>query len=257
MDDVRREHIVDYLRYIRTEGLKARSAARALVSIRQFFSYLMGEKIVATDPTFMVRIPKQSQVLPKALALEDIEALIECPKDSTAAGIRDGAMFELLYGTGIRVSELVNLRLAGLNFDIGYIIVMGKGEKERVVPFGGEARRKLERYLSVSRPELLSLKGGGGTRESEFLFVTRLGKNMTRQGFWKLLKGYALKAGIMGDISPHTLRHSFATHLLKGGADLRTIQLLLGHSDIATTQIYTHLTHKELKEAHRKHHPRN
>lgn len=254
-EDVTYSHILDYLSSLKASGLDQRTIARSIVSLRQFFKFFISEKKIKFDPTFMIRVPKVKLRLPQVLSLEEVDALLDAPSDSSPEGIRDRAMFELLYATGVRVSELVGLRFGCINLEFGFVTVIGKGGKERAVPIGGEAHRRLSKYLAHSRGELLRRRNGG-FRQSDFLFVTRRGSRMTRQGFWKLVKGYALLAGINKDISPHTLRHSFATHLLQRGADLRTIQLLLGHSDISTTQVYTHLTMEDIKETHRKHHPR-
>jgi integrase/recombinase XerD len=254
-DEVSYSNILDYLSSLKASGLDEKSIARSIVSLRQFFKFLISEKKIKFDPTFMIRAPKTKLRLPQVLSIEEVDALLSAPSDATAEGIRDRAMFELLYATGVRVSELVGLRFGCLNLEFGFVTVFGKGGKERAVPIGGEAQKRLGKYLAHAREELLRRRNGG-FRQSDFLFVTRRGSRMTRQGFWKLVKGYALLAGINKDISPHTLRHSFATHLLQRGADLRTIQLLLGHSDISTTQVYTHLTMEEIKETHRKHHPR-
>jgi len=189
--------------------------------------------------------------IPGVMSIDEVESILETPDESTPEGLRDAAMLEFLYATGTRVSELVELKQNDVNFELGFVIVYGKGSKERIVPVGEKAKEKLNEYMQTSRPTLLK------DRESKALFVTRRGKGMTRQGFWKLIKNYALKSGIPKNISPHTLRHSFATHLLERGADLRTIQVMLGHSDISTTQIYTHVEKERLKEIHKKFHPRS
>jgi integrase/recombinase XerD len=246
------KHILDFLSCLREQqGQSPKSIARILVSIKQFFKFLLTEKIIQKDPTFLVRTPKMKRTIPDVLSPEDIERLLSAPDEATFQGIRDKAMLEVLYATGVRVSELVELELNSVNFDLGYLVVYGKGSKERLVPIGEKARNTLRKYLDKSRPSLLK------SRRSVYLFITRQGKKMTRQGFWKIIKSYALKAGINKKISPHTLRHSFATHLLLRGADLRVIQLMLGHSDIATTQIYTHIERERLKEVYKKYHPRS
>ncbi len=244
-------HVLDFLSYLKERGLSVRSVARILVSLKQFFKFLLREKVVDKDPTFLIRTPKIKREIPSVLTLDDVENLLSAPNGSSHEGIRDRAMLEVLYATGIRVSELVNLRLNNVNFELGYLLAYGKGGKERIVPLGNKAIRRLEEYLSGSRPCLLR------SRESVYLFITRRGTRMTRQGFWKLIKNYASRIGITKRISPHTLRHSFATHLLQRGADLRTIQVILGHSDISTTQIYTHIERERLKEVHKKYHPRS
>ncbi|MER3445686.1 MAG: site-specific tyrosine recombinase XerD [Candidatus Dadabacteria bacterium] len=251
IDQVVYNHILDFLTYLKERGLRPKSISRALISIRQFFKFLLTERLIESDPAFLIRTPKIKRVLPEVLSLEDVEKLLSSPDESSPEGIRDKCMLEVLYATGIRVSELVELRLNDVNFELGYIIAYGKGSKERIVPIGDKAKNKLREYLDTSRPKLLK------SRTSVNLFVTRLGKKMTRQGFWKILKTYSRKSGITKKISPHTLRHSFATHLLERGADLRAIQIMLGHSDISTTQIYTHIERGRLKEVHKKYHPRS
>jgi integrase/recombinase XerD len=236
---------------LKEQGLNTRSTARILVSVKQFYRFLLTEKIVEKDPTFLIRTPKMKMSIPGVLSLDDVETLLSSPDENSVEGARDKAMLEVLYATGIRVSELVGLELNDVNFELGYVLVYGKGGKERIVPLGEEAKKKLSNYLKLSRPKLLQV------RTSIYLFVTRRGGKMTRQGFWKLIKNYANKIGINQRVSPHTLRHSFATHLLERGADLRTIQVMLGHSDISTTQIYTHIEKERLKEVHKKYHPRS
>lgn len=251
IDQVDYKHILDFFTYLKEQGLNTRSTSRTLISIRQFFKFLLTEKFIESDPTFLIRTPKTKRVLPETLSLEDIEKLLSPPDESSPEGIRDKSMLEVLYATGIRVSELVELRLNDVNFELGYIIAYGKGSKQRIVPIGEKAKIKLREYLDTSRPKLLK------SRTSPHLFVTRLGRKMTRQGFWKVIKAYSRKSGLTKKISPHTLRHSFATHLLERGADLRAIQVMLGHSDISTTQIYTHVERERLKEVHKKYHPRS
>lgn len=249
--EINYSHILDYLSLSKEKGFNATSIVRSIVSIRQFFKYLLMEKIIDADPASGIGTPKMRKGLPVVITLDEVEALISAPDESTPEGLRDAAMLEALYATGIRVSELVGLKLNDVNFELGFVVVYGKGSKERIVPMGDKARQKLLEYLGTSRPAML--KG----REAKALFVTRLGRGMTRQGFWKIIKHYSLKAGIARKISPHTLRHSFATHLLERGADLRTIQIMLGHSDISTTQIYTHVESERLKVIHKKYHPRS
>lgn len=251
IDQVDYKHILDFFTYLKEQGLNTRSTSRTLISIRQFFKFLLTEKFIESDPTFLIRTPKTKRVLPETLSLEDVEKLLSPPDESSPEGIRDKSMLEVLYATGIRVSELVELRLNDVNFELGYIIAYGKGSKQRIVPIGEKAKIKLREYLDTSRPKLLK------SRTSPHLFVTRLGRKMTRQGFWKVIKAYSRKSGLTKKISPHTLRHSFATHLLERGADLRAIQVMLGHSDISTTQIYTHVERERLKEVHKKYHPRS
>jgi len=243
--------ILKHLINLRDEGLSPRSRARHLVSIRSFYRFLHMEKILSKDPSKLIDFPKSGLRLPDTLTSGDVERLIDAPDRTTPRGIRDAAMIELLYASGLRVSELILLPVRDVNLEAAFVRVFGKGSKERVVPMGSYAREKIEFYLKYGRPYLL--KG----RSSDFLFVAREDKPMTRQGFWKLLNRYAAKAGIVKNISPHTLRHSFATHLLEGGADLRVVQVMLGHSDISTTQIYTHITRDHLKNIHGKYHPRS
>ena len=250
LSKIKHSHILDFLTQLKYKKSKPRTIARYIVSIKQFFKYLLIEKIITEDPTINIRTPKLSVSLPDILSLQEIEQLLESPDDSTNIGQRDSTMLEVLYGTGIRVSELINLELNGLNFDLGYIMVMGKGSKERIVPLGSIALRKVKSYIEYGRNALLKDKS------SDYLFLNRNGKRMTRQGFWKNLRQYVIKSGINKTVTPHTIRHTFATHLLERGADLRTIQILLGHSDISSTQIYTHIDVKRLKDIHAKHHPR-
>ena len=250
LSKIKHSHILDFLTELKYKKSKPRTIARYIVSIKQFFKYLLIEKIITEDPTINIRTPKLSVSLPDILSLQEIEQLLESPDDSTNIGQRDSTMLEVLYGTGIRVSELINLELNGLNFDLGYIMVMGKGSKERIVPLGSIALRKVKSYIEYGRNALLKDKS------SDYLFLNRNGKRMTRQGFWKNLRQYVIKSGINKTVTPHTIRHTFATHLLERGADLRTIQILLGHSDISSTQIYTHIDVKRLKDIHAKHHPR-
>ena len=250
LSKIKHSHILDFLTVLKYKKSKPSTIARYIVSIKQFFKYLLIEKIITEDPTINIRTPKLNVSLPDILSLQEIVELLESPDDSTNIGQRDSTMLEVLYGTGIRVSELINLELNGLNFDLGYIMVMGKGSKERIVPLGSIALQKVKSYIEYGRNALLKDKS------SNYLFLNRNGKRMTRQGFWKNLRQYVIKSGINKTVTPHTIRHTFATHLLERGADLRTIQILLGHSDISSTQIYTHIDIKRLKDIHAKHHPR-
>jgi len=243
--------MLDFLTYLKDEGLNVRSVARILASLKQFFKFLLIEKIIVEDPTAHMKTPKIKKTIPDFLSIDDVEKLISSPDCSSLEGMRDNAMLEILYATGIRVSELVKLELNSVNFELGYLVVFGKGAKERIVPTGDKSRNSLNQYLQFSRPNILK------NRTSPYLFVTRRGGGLTRQGFWKIIRNHSIKSGITKPTSPHTLRHSFATHLLQRGADLRTIQLMLGHSDISTTQIYTHVANERLKEIHKKHHPRS
>ena len=240
------KHLID----LRAKGLSPRSRARHLVALRGFYQFLAQEGLITANPTELIEIPKSGLHLPAVLSTDDIAALLESPNTNKANGIRDKAMLELAYASGLRVSELIGLKLANINREAGFLRVFGKGSKERIVPFGTAADAAVNNYLLTARPVLL--KG----LASEYLFVARQGKPMTRQAFWKQLRIYAAKAGIKNNISPHSLRHSFATHLLEGGADLRAVQMMLGHSDISTTQIYTHITRERLKLLHTQFHPR-
>ena len=224
--------------------LGARSRARHLVSIRGIYRFLLSEKIIKNDPSRLVDLPKLSLKLPDVLAVDEVSGLLKTPDTSKPLGARDAAMLELLYAAGLRVSELVNLKLRDINLEAGFVRVMGKGSKERVVPIGQHAKTKIENYIENYRGPALKNK------LSPYLFIARAGKPISRQGFWKLLRRYADQARIHKKISPHSLRHSFATHLLEGGADLRAVQVMLGHVDISTTQIYTHVTRKHLQELH-------
>jgi integrase/recombinase XerD len=244
--------LTDYLLDLADAGLKPRSRARALVAIRGLFRYLTAEKLVAGDPSENLAAPRTGSKLPSVLGLEEVDRLLAAP----AAGpppraVRDTAMLATLYATGLRVSELVGLRLPDLNLKGGFVRATGKGRKTRLVPLGDVAAERLTTYLDEARPRL------GARRPAEMgLFLTERARPMTRQGFWKLIRRYARAAGIRREVSPHMLRHSFATHLVERGADLRAVQAMLGHADIATTQIYTHVSRSRLLELYRKHHPR-
>ena len=232
------------------DQLAARTKARRLSSMRRYYQYLLREGVLGSDPTLRLRAPRLGRSLPKTLSEADVDALLGAPLVTTVLGLRDRAMLEVLYATGLRVSELVSLEVGQLNTRQGVVRVSGKGAKERLVPLGEEALDWLQRYVVQARRELC--RG----RPSNALFPTQRGAAMTRQAFWYLLKRYALKAGVRSTLSPHTLRHAFATHLLNHGADLRVVQMLLGHSDISTTQIYTYVAAERLKALHSKHHPR-
>jgi len=242
--------ILTYLISLRDGGLKARSTARHLVTLRGFYRYLVQEKIIKYNPIRLIDLPKSGLKLPDVLSVSEIKLLLSTPDTQTPLGLRNAAMIELLYAAGLRVSELVNLKFLDINTEAGFVRVIGKGSKERIVPIGNYAKNIIDRYVKTARS--LLLKGG----VSHYMFVARAGKPMTRQGFWKLLKQYALQAGIAKKITPHSFRHSFASHLLEGGADLRAVQVMLGHTDISTTQIYTHVAREHLKQMHEKYHPR-
>jgi integrase/recombinase XerD len=239
-----------YLAHKFQKKTRASSAARLLSSLKRFFRWLQRQNRIAVDPTLNIDTPKLPRSLPKSLTEKDVESLLAAPDVETPRGERDKAMLETLYASGLRVSELVTLTLPQVSQDMGVVRVLGKGSKERLVPLGEEALASVRRYIAVARPALLAGKASGD------LFVTSRGAAMTRQSFWQLIKRYALQAGLSATISPHVLRHAFATHLLNHGADLRVVQLLLGHSDISTTQIYTHVARERLKQLHSKHHPR-
>ena len=239
-----------YLGYQFTRKARATSAARLLSSLKRFYRYLVRTGGIDIDPTLRIDTPALPRGLPKSLTEADVENLLHAPDLDSALGLRDRAMLETLYASGLRVSELVTLKAVQVSRDMGVVRVMGKGSKERLVPLGEEALAWLGRYISEARDTLLA------GRASDDLFVTARGEAMTRQAFWYLIKRYAARAALAKPISPHTLRHAFATHLLNHGADLRVVQLLLGHSDISTTQIYTHVARERLKQLHAKHHPR-
>lgn len=247
---VTREDIRDYLTFQRKTGNKSSTAARKLVTLKNFYRFLLLEKIAEYDPTENVESPKTIKALPSYLTEEEVELLLKAPNTSKPLGIRDKSMLELLYATGIRVSELASLSTKGFNEVAGFILVKGKGSKERIVPVGEVAQDWIRKYFEEARPKIL--KG----KISDALFVTARGGKMTRQNIFLMITSYARQAGITKHISPHTLRHSFATHLLRHGADLRSLQILLGHSDISTTQIYTHIEQERLKEVYKKYHPR-
>jgi integrase/recombinase XerD len=246
---VRAGHIVGYLEDAQRRGLSARSRARALSAVRSLFSYLVREKLVAHDPSREIRRPRLGRRLPRSLAAADVARLVESDGDQPLAQ-RNVAMIELMYACGLRVSEVVSLKMTQLNLEAGYVTVMGKGRKERVIPVGSYARTRVLSYLAQARPRIL------GRRLSAYLFVTRAARPMSRQAFWHLLKRRGLATGVATAFSPHTLRHAFATHLLERGADLRAVQTMLGHADIGTTEIYTHVARERLREVHRRFHPR-
>ena len=244
------EQLRAYLDSLYQAGLSSRSVARHVATLRNFCGFLVGEGVLARDPGEHLRTPKQWQAIPKFLNLEQIEKIIAAPEVSRATGMRDRAMLELLYATGLRVSELCRVGLGDLNLEMGVLRTTGKGNKQRLVPVGKEAIGAVRAYLESGRSALLK------KRASRYLFVTARGGCLTRQAFWKLLAGYGRKAGIFHGLTPHVLRHSFATHLLEGGADLRSVQVMLGHADISTTQIYTHVLQSRLRRVVEQHHPR-
>jgi len=246
---VQARDIVSFLEALQQRGLAARSRARLLAALRGFFAFLVREGVVAVDPSRDIHLPRLGQRLPRSLGADEVAQLL-ASGDDTAVVQRDVAMIELVYATGLRVSEAVGLRVSQVNLEASYLTVLGKGGKERVVPIGTYARQRLLDYVRDVRPQLLA-----GTL-SPYLFVSRRGRKLSRQGFWKRLRLGVRRAGIGGKVSPHTLRHAFATHLVEGGADLRAVQMMLGHADISTTQIYTHVARDRLRAVHRKFHPR-
>jgi integrase/recombinase XerD len=249
--DVTPAHLQEFLGCLRSAGLSSRSLARTTSTLRTFHRFLAAQGRVRSDPTSLLRSPRLSRHLPTVLSPEEVERLLGVPKVSTPIGLRDRAMLELLYATGLRVSELLNLALTHVDLTVGFVRCLGKGAKERVVPVGSSASHWVKVYLAEGRP---SLAKGRGT---PFLFLGRGGRRLSRQAFWKGLRAYARRVGIRKRVTPHTLRHSFATHLLEGGADLRSVQLMLGHADISTTQIYTHVSRARLREIHDRFHPRS
>lgn len=242
--------VLGWLVYLTRQGLSAKSRARHLISIRGFYKYLTAEKLISTNPLKDIDIPKTGRHLPGVISVNEVEALLNACDVTTPKGQRNLAMMEIMYGAGLRVSELVFLKVVDVNLDAGLVRVMGKGAKERIVPIGSKAKDAARLWLDQGRPKELK------QLSSDFLFIARAGNPMTRQAFWKIIKKYALAAGIARPVSPHTLRHSFATHLIEGGADLRSVQTMLGHSDISTTQIYTHISRDYLIKMHHEFHPR-
>jgi integrase/recombinase XerD len=249
-DDVEPRHVMNFLVGLKDQGLAPRSRSRVLVAMRTFHKFLVSERMCSSNPTGQIAAPRSLIALPKTLSPVDVETLLASPKGETPLAMRDRAMFEILYATGLRVSELVTLKLGDLQLDVGYLTAFGKRSKQRIVPLGMTAITVLRSYLAVARPCLD--KAGNAT----CVFLNRSGEGLTRQGFWKIIKRRARDAGIYRHITPHTLRHSFATHLLENGADLRAVQAMLGHADISTTQIYTHVTRERLRQLHAQHHPR-
>jgi integrase/recombinase XerD len=244
------EAIIEYLVQIKDEGLSANSMNRSLAALRGFYKYLLQEKIIEQTPLANIELAKVWMRLPDTISKEEMNIILAQPGVETSAAIRDTAMLELLYATGIRVSELIGLTMNSINWQVGFLVVMGKGSKERIVPIGKTAYDCTRLYIEKARPQLMQ------KRTTDVLFLNRFGGKFTRQGFWKIVVRYASKSGLGKKVHPHTFRHSFASHLLEGGADLRTVQVMLGHADISTTQIYTHITRDRLKEIHQKFHPR-
>jgi integrase/recombinase XerD len=244
------EDLGRYVESLYGAGLSARSIARHITTLRNFYSFLAREGQIDRDPTEFLALPRQWSTLPKYLNREEVEKLLGAPPTDKPAGLRDCAMLQVLYATGLRVTELCRLELSAVERDMGVLRVTGKGNKQRLVPFGEPAREAIDSYLRDGRPKLL--KG----RASRFVFVTARGSAMTRQAFWHLLRGYGRRVGLFRDLTPHVVRHSFATHLVEGGADLRSVQIMLGHADISTTQVYTHVARRRLREIVDQHHPR-
>ncbi len=250
IEEAQKADLLEFIAKRVESGAKPRSTARQLSSFRRFFRYIMREGLRDNDPTADIAMPRIGRSLPKTLTEEEVDSLLHAPNTNESLGHRDRAMLELLYATGLRVSELINLKQSQVNFNQGVLRIVGKGDSERLIPLGEEAQRWLRDFIDGPRMEILL------ERQTEYLFPTRRGGRMTRQAFWHIIKRYAKKASIGKQLSPHSLRHAFATHLLNRGADLRVVQLLLGHSDLSTTQIYTHVARERLKEIHSEHHPR-
>ena len=250
VQDVTKHSVSKYLYFLKDKSLSSSSISRNLVAIKVFFKFLIAERIVTEDAASVIESPRLTQYLPEVLGMQEVTKMLDTPDTRNLLGQRDKAVLELMYATGMRVSEVVGLMSENLNMDVGFIKCTGKGGKERIVPVGKIARLALSRYMEKSRPKLL------GKKEDRHLFLSRLGKKISRQSFWKMVKKYAASAGIKRKITPHTLRHSFATHLLEKGADLRSVQEMLGHADISTTQLYTHINKSRLKGIHKKFHPR-
>lgn len=250
-DKVIREHILLYLESLRSVGKSSKTISRQISSIRSFHQFLLREKVTDQDPTVHLEMPKKEQSLPKVLSVEEIDALMTAPSVEKSQGVRDIAILEMMYGSGMRISELIELNLEDVHITMGFVRVFGKGGKERIIPLGRSAIQACVNYLEQARPGLL-----GHAPKNDAFFITQRGKRFTRQGCWKIIKDHASTAGISKEITPHVLRHSFATHLIENGADLRAVQELLGHADISTTQIYTHVSKTRLSEVYKQYHPR-
>ncbi|WP_141433402.1 site-specific tyrosine recombinase XerD [Bacillus sp. 03113] len=251
LNEVQRIHIIHFLALLKEQGKSSKTIARHIASIRSFHQFLLREKAVDQDPTVHIETPKTERTLPKVLNMEEVETLLDSPQTNDHFGLRDKAMLELLYATGIRVSELIGLNQGDVHLSMGFVRCIGKGNKERIIPIGQAATNAIENYIDKGRFHFISKKN-----IEDALFLNHHGKRLTRQGFWKILKRLANEAGIQKELTPHTLRHSFATHLLENGADLRAVQEMLGHADISTTQIYTHVSKTRLKDVYSKFHPR-
>ncbi|MDD5072510.1 MAG: site-specific tyrosine recombinase XerD [Candidatus Omnitrophica bacterium] len=250
LDKVKRPDIQDFMMGLKSDKLNASSIARNLVAIKVFHRYLTSQRLLKEDVTSVIETPKLWKTLPDVLDEKEVEAILDSPNTRLKQGLRDKAALELMYATGMRVSELVNLKLTDIHIDMGFVKCLGKGQKERIIPVGSKARDAIQKYLEKARPKFLKKADSGA------IFLTRLGKPMSRQTFWMVIKHYVKDARIKKRVTPHTLRHSFATHLLQNGADLRIVQELLGHVNISTTQIYTHINKERLKQIHQKFHPR-
>ncbi|WP_147533857.1 site-specific tyrosine recombinase XerD [Bacillus marasmi] len=250
LNEVQRLQIIRFLAQLKDQGKSSKTLARHIASIRAFHQFLLREKVVERDPTVHIESPQKERSLPKVLSIQEVEKLLESPKANDHFGKRDKAMIELLYATGIRVSELIGLNLGDVHLTMGFVRCFGKGSKERIIPIGKTASLALQDYLDNGRIHFIK------KQKDDALFLNHLGKRLTRQGFWKILKKLTKEAGITKELTPHTLRHSFATHLLENGADLRAVQEMLGHADISTTQIYTHVTKTRLKDVYSQFHPR-
>jgi integrase/recombinase XerD len=253
LKSVSRDNLVEFLATLYRQKLESRTVARHLVTLRNFFRFAQVQELISSDPSLNLESPKIRRSLPGYLKLEEIECLLAQPDDKTPLGLRDRAMLDVLYSTGLRVSELISLRVMDLDIAVGCIRCIGKGDKERIVPIGKKALALVERFLRDARPKLI---GKGKQALATTLFINRRGAPLSRVGVWKILSAYGRKAGLRTSLTPHMLRHSFATHLLERGADLRSVQLMLGHSDISTTQIYTHVVEERLKQIYKAHHPR-
>ncbi|KRE98268.1 recombinase XerD [Paenibacillus sp. Soil766] len=244
-------HLGSYLSQLKTLGRASATLSRIRVSLRSFFQYMVKERLLDSDPSVFIEVPKLEKRIPKVLSIPEVEKLLEAPQSQQVNGARDKAMLELLYATGIRVSELVALNMADVNLEMGFIRCIGKAEKERIIPLSGIAIRMIDSYIQIHRIKLLKR-----SVDEEALFIGHLGTRMTRQGFWKIMKRYALETKITNEITPHTLRHSFAAHLIENGADLRSVQEMLGHSDISSTQLYVQVTKIKMKDVYNRAHPR-
>jgi len=250
IDRIKRQDIMNYLLSRKDNGISGNSISRGLVAIKMFYRFLVTERLVKDDVAGILESPKLIRPIPSVLLMSEVDKILAGPDLRDSVGIRDKAAIELMYATGMRVSEVVDLPIEGLNLDMGFVKCRGKGDKERIVPVGDKAKEALSRYIEKVRPAM------AGKRQDTHLFLSRLGKKISRQTFWKMIKKYTKMARIKKDITPHTLRHSFATHLLERGADLRVVQEMLGHADISTTQLYTHINKERLKSIHRQFHPR-